>query len=180
MNAIAGLFNIVPGVIWAAICAGLFGWGGINQYRVNSAQAEIAQMKADHAEAVNIAQQQAADQTKSLQEQKDAAIQESQTRAAENAAAAGRARSELDRLRKQSAGGVGQARASHAACVEYAAAANDVLGECAGALAFLAEKADGHVSDIRTLTGAWPAWDKFTSDMTDFKTRLLAFTSKGQ
>lgn len=50
MNAIAGLFNIVPGVLWAAICAGLFGWGGINAYRVNSAQAEIAEIRADHAE----------------------------------------------------------------------------------------------------------------------------------
>lgn len=179
MKALAIIFDIVPGWMYALICAGLFGWGGINQYRANSAQATIAQMKSDHAEAVNIAQQQAADQTKSLQEQKDAAIQEAQTRAAENAAAAGRARSELDRLRKQSAGGVGQAGASHAACVEYAAAANDVLGECAGALAFLAEKADGHVNDIRTLTGAWPALDKFTSDMTDFKARLMAF-SKGQ
>lgn len=180
MNAIAGLFNIVPGIVWAAICAGLFGWGGINAYRVNSAQAEIAELKEQHAQALVVAQEQAAEQTKSLQEQKDAAIAQAQTRAKENAAAAGRARSELDRLRKQSAGGVGQAGASHAACVEYAAAANDVLGECAGALAFLAEKADGHVNDIRTLTGAWPALDKFTSDMTDFKSRLLALTSKGQ
>lgn len=180
MNAIAGLFNIVPGIVWAAICAGLFGWGGINAYRVNSAQATIAQMKADQAVAVSEASRRAQSISNDLQRTKDEAISQAQTRAAENAAAAGRARSELDRLRKQSAGGVGQARASHAACVEYAAAANDVFGECAGALAFLAEKADGHVSDIRTLTGAWPAWDKFTSDMTDFKSRLLALTSKGQ
>jgi hypothetical protein len=51
MGAIAGLFNIVPGIVWAAICAGLFGWGGVNQYRVHSAQAEIATIKAEHAEA---------------------------------------------------------------------------------------------------------------------------------
>lgn len=180
MSAIAGLFNIVPGWMYALICAGLFGWGGINAYRVNSAQADLAELKEQHAQALVVAQEQAAEQTKSLQEQKDAAIAQAQTRAAENAAAAGRAKSELDRLRKQSASGAGDAGDSHAACVEYAAAATDVLNECGSALQEMAAAADGHVSDVRTLTGAWPAWDKFTSDMTDFKSRLLALTSKGQ
>lgn len=50
MNAIAGLFGIIPGWMWAAICATLFGWGGVNAYRVNSAQAEIAELQADHAQ----------------------------------------------------------------------------------------------------------------------------------
>lgn len=179
MNAIAGLFNIVPGIVWAAICAGLFGWGGINAYRVNSAQAEIAELKEQHAQALVVAQEQAAEQTKSLQEQKDAAIAQAQTRAKENAAAAGRARSELDRLRQQSASGAGNAGASIEACTNYATAANTVLNECAGALVSLAEVADGHVNDLRTYTDSWPAWDKFTDEMTDFKARLMAF-SKGQ
>jgi hypothetical protein len=51
MGAIAGLLNIVPGFAWAAICVALFGWGGVNQYRVHSAQTEIATIKAEHAEA---------------------------------------------------------------------------------------------------------------------------------
>lgn len=50
MKAISAIFDIVPGFLWAAICAGLFGWGGINAYRVNSAQAEIAEILAAHAE----------------------------------------------------------------------------------------------------------------------------------
>lgn len=179
MNAIAGLFNIIPGVIWAAICAGLFGWGGINAYRVNSAQAEIAELKEQHAQALVVAQEQAAEQTKSLQEQKDAAIAQAQTRAKENAAAAGRARSELERLRQQSASGASNAGASLEACTNYATPANTVLNECASALVSLAEVADGHVNDLRTYTDSWPAWDKFTNEMTDFKARLLAF-SKGQ
>lgn len=180
MSAIAGLFNIIPGVIWAAICAGLFGWGGINQYRVNSAQMTIAQMKADQAVAVSEASRRAQSISNDLQRTKDEAIAQAQTRADENAAAAGRARTELDRLRKQSASGSRDAGASLEACTEYATAANTVLNECASALVSLAEASDGHVNDLRTFTDSWPAWDKFTSEMTDFKTRLLAFTSKGQ
>jgi len=172
MGAIAGLFNIVPGIIWAAICAGLFGWGGINAYRVNSAQNDLAQFKATQAEAIVAAQTQAAEQTASLERTKDEAIKAAQTRAAENAAAAGRAKSELARLRESSAAGASNAVTSIAACSEYTATANTVLNECAGALVELAEKADGHSSDVRTLTGSWPAWDKFASEMTDFTNRL--------
>jgi chromosome segregation ATPase len=50
MGAIAGLFNIVPGFVWAMICAGLFGWGGVNAYRVNSAHADLAELKSELAE----------------------------------------------------------------------------------------------------------------------------------
>lgn len=50
MKALAGLLDIIPGWIWAAICAALFGWGGVNAYRVNSAQSEIAELKADYAQ----------------------------------------------------------------------------------------------------------------------------------
>ena len=50
MKAFTALLDIVPGWMYALICAGLFGWGGINAYRVNSAQAEIAEIRAAHAE----------------------------------------------------------------------------------------------------------------------------------
>lgn len=179
MKAFTALLDIVPGWMYALICAGLFGWGGINAYRVNSAQADLAELKEQHAQALVVAREQAAEQTKSLQEQKDAAIAQAQARAAENAAAAGRAKSELDRLRQQSASGASDAGTSLQACTEYAASANTVLNECASSLVALAEVADGHVNDLRTYTDSWPAWDKFTDEMTDFKTRLMAF-SKGQ
>ncbi len=179
MKAFTALLDIVPGWIWAICCAGLFGWGGINAYRVNSAHADLAELKAAHAQALIVAQQQADKKSAELKRTKDEAIAQAEKRAATNAAAAGRARSELDRLREQSASGIDRAGTSQAACTEYATAATAVLNECGSALAGLAEKADGHVNDIRTITGAWPAWDKFTGEMTDFKARLLAFT-KGQ
>lgn len=163
MNAIAALCNIVPGFLWAAICAGLFGWGGINAYRVNSAQNDLAQMQKEQAVAVSEASRRALSVSNALQRKKDEAIDAAQTRAAENAAAAGRAKSELARLRESSAAGASNAVTSIAACSEYTATANTVLNECAGALVELAEKADGHSSDVRTLTGSWPAWDKFAA-----------------
>lgn len=50
MKAFTALLDIVPGWMYALICAGLFGWGWINDSRVNSAQAEIAEIRADRAE----------------------------------------------------------------------------------------------------------------------------------
>jgi hypothetical protein len=179
MNAIFGLLNIIPGAVWFAMCVGLFGWGGVNQYRINSAQAQIATIRADQATAVSEAQRRASAMTRNLQETKDAAIAKAEKRAEENRVAAAGARTELDRLRKQSASGASNAGTSLQACTDYAASANTVLNECAGALVSLAEVADGHVNDLRTYTESWPAWDKFTNEMTDFKSRLLAFT-KGQ
>ena len=172
MKAFAMLFDVVPGWIWAMVCAGLFGWGGINASRVNSAHNDLAQFKAAQAEAIVAAQKQAADQTESLQRTKDEAIAAAKKRADENAAAAGRAKSELARLRESTAVGAGNSSTSIAACTEYTATANAVLNECAGSLVELATTADGHVNDIKTLTGSWPAWDKFASEMTDFTNRL--------
>ncbi len=172
MKAITALLDVVPGWIWAIVCAGLFSWGGVNAYRVNSAQNDLAQMQKDQAVAVSEASRRALSVSTTLQRTKDAAIAEAQTRAEQNAAAAGRARTELDRLRKQATTGAGNASTTHAACTEYATAATDVLGECAGALQSLAATADGHVNDIRTLTGAWPEWDKFAQQVTDFSNRL--------
>lgn len=119
-------------------------------------------------------------QTRNMEEVKNEAIANAAEEAKRNAVAADRARSELDRLRKQTGSSIDLSKSSHAACAQYAAAATDVLNECGSALVEMAEKADGHVTDIKALTGSWPAWDKFTDDMTDFKSRLQAFTSKGQ
>lgn len=65
-------------------------------------------------------------------------------------------RSELDRLRDDSERAVAAAQGSHASCLATAAALQVVSGQCAGRYSELAEKADGHVSDILTLTNSWP------------------------
>jgi hypothetical protein len=171
MKAITALLDVVPGWIWAIVCAGLFAWGGVNQYRVVSAKADLSDLKASHAQALVEAQQAATEQTAQLQEKKDAAIAEAEKRAVENAVAAGRARTELGRLRSASATGAGNAGTSDAACVAYASAATDVLNECGSALVDLAQAADGHVADLRTTRESWPEWDKFAQQMTEFPTQ---------
>lgn len=179
MKAFTTPLDIVLRWMYALICAGLFGWGGINAYRVNSAQTTIAQMKADQAVAVSEASRRAQSISNDLQRTKDEAIAKAQNRAKENAAAAGRAKSELDSLRNEIATTTGNTDHSCKAVADRAATLGDVFGECAGELTEMARKADGHVNDLRTYTDSWPAWDKFTNEMTDFKTRLLAL-SKGQ
>jgi len=51
MKAFAALFDTVPGIFWAAICAGLFAWGGINAIRVGSIKTDLAELKTAHAQA---------------------------------------------------------------------------------------------------------------------------------
>ena len=158
----------------AALSTGAYLWhgwrvDGLHDEAYAAGQAEVqARWDAATAEAV----QAAANQTASLERTKNEAVAEAEKRAQTNAAAAGRARTELDRLRKQAATGAGDAGTTHAACTQYATAATDVLNECGSALQSLAATADGHVSDIRTLTGSWPEWDKFASEMSNFSNRL--------
>jgi hypothetical protein len=46
--------------------------------------------------------------------------------------------------------------ASVAACRQTSATALDVFGECTATVERLAAAADGHASDVKTLTDAWP------------------------
>jgi hypothetical protein len=48
------------------------------------------------------------------------------------------------------------ARDGHAACVVSATAHAELFGECRSALIEMAGKAQGHVGDVKALTGAWP------------------------
>jgi ABC-type transporter Mla subunit MlaD len=172
MNAIAGLFNIIPGIVWAAICAGLFGWGGVNQYRVHSAQTEIATIKAEHAQALTDAVTNARTESDRLQKVKDDALAEAETRAKDNAAAAGRTRFELDRLRRTIAGAATSTDPACKAIADRAAALGDVFGECAGELTEMGRKADAHASDLRTFQAAWPEYKAFNDRLTTFTNTL--------
>ncbi|GAB3358098.1 MULTISPECIES: hypothetical protein [Giesbergeria] len=62
-----------------------------------------------------------------------------------------------DSLREQNANTARQlAAAPPAAVLEYAAALGTVFDDCRAAYAGMVEKADGHASDVRTITQAWP------------------------
>lgn len=83
-----------------------------------------------------------------------AATNLARTREAKLRADAAGARKSLDGLRAATDGAVTAARASHDACVVAAATTSQLLNQCSGEHQELAEKADRHVSDIRTLMDA--------------------------
>ena len=72
-------------------------------------------------------------------------------------AAADRARSERDGLRKQLSHAEQRlADASPAACIEYASTLSRVFGQCSQRYTELAIRADGHAADAATCRAAWP------------------------
>lgn len=170
VKALTTLLDIVPGWIWAIVCAALFGWGGINAYRVSAAKTDLAELKEKYTQDLFVAQEKAAEQTKEMQEKKDAAIAEAEKRAADNKVAAGRARTELDRLRRTVASASTSTDPACKAIADRAAALGDVFGECAGELTEVARAADAHASDLRTFQESWP-------ELRAFKDRLTTFTN---
>ena len=71
-------------------------------------------------------------------------------------AAADASRSELDRLRESTTNAMRAASGSLDACAANSVATSQLLNQCGAELQALAGRADGHVSDITTLTEAWP------------------------
>lgn len=68
-----------------------------------------------------------------------------------------RLRTASDSLREQNANAARQlAAAPPTAVLEYATALGTVFNDCRAAYAGMVEKADGHASDVRTITQAWP------------------------
>lgn len=85
----------------------------------------------------------------------DARVRETTLRADRDAL-----RATAERLRRQSAAATSRlAVAPPAAVLEYATALNDVFADCREAYAGMVAVADGHASDVRTLTEAWPVTD---------------------
>lgn len=66
------------------------------------------------------------------------------------------ARAALTSLSDAAAQAVRNAQTSHATCLVTATAATDILSQCGERYRGMAETADRHVSDIQTLTDAWP------------------------
>ena len=136
-------------VVLAAVVAGAV----VNGWRVESHyQSQISAIEAERQAERNEAER----KTRLISDQYTEALNNARTRENEIRLAADGARSELDRLRitikKRSAA----VTASPASAVDYSIASADVFGECAAELTALAGKADGHVSDLRTMIEAWP------------------------
>lgn len=147
------IYTHVAAAIIAAALAGWAGWS-VQGWRLGE---QITHIKAQQIEAVNTATREA----RAQESARFKGVQDAQAAANTRAQAARRdataARSELDRLRDQLAatrGGVpGE---SPAACAQRADAGAELLGQCAAAYLGMAEVADRHASDARTLIEAWP------------------------
>ena len=91
-----------------------------------------------------------------LQKLKDNALDEANKISQRNAQAAASARTELDRVRRQLASANDLSTATCPSTRDYATTLAAVFGECSTRISELAEKADGHALDSRTLNGAFP------------------------
>jgi hypothetical protein len=123
--------------------------------------AQIAEIEAANSAAVATATAQAMEQTTQMQRKKDDALRLAAKRTQENASAAAAARAERDGLRNQiNAATTALPTATCSSARDYAATATAVFEQCAAALEELATKADGHATDSRTLTNAWPTTER--------------------
>jgi hypothetical protein len=106
--------------------------------------------------ALSHAHEQAARESRRLQNIKDEALHEAQIQAQKNADAATNARSELSRVRKQLASRPATSGDTCASSGDYAQTLALVFGECAERLTEMARDADGHANDSATYQNAWP------------------------
>ncbi len=128
---------------------------------------DLANLKTDHAEAMTRASASALTTYLNMERKKDAALQLAEARNAQLTLDARRARAAADGLQRDLADvpariAAATAAASHEAVAEYAAAASVVFDQCVRKYHELAEVADGHASDVRTLSEAWPVDDAGT------------------
>lgn len=136
-------------VLLAAFVAG----AAVNGWRVKSHyQAEIATIEKERQSERYEAERKA----RLIANQYTEALNNARTRENEIRLAADGARSELDRLRIAIKKRSSAVAASPASAVDYSIASSELLAECAGEYQALAEKADGHASDIRIMIEAWP------------------------
>ena len=126
-------------------------------WQAHKYDARIAETARAQAVALATANAEALKQTTELQRKKDAALKLAQDRATANANAAATARAESDSLRTQLASaGVQLSGASCASVRDYTATLSVVFDQCQRSYQDLADKADGHASDARTLMESWP------------------------
>lgn len=156
MKFITDLADLIPGWIWALICAGALAWGGAQTWRVHSLKTDIANEKAYQATAIALAERKAREETERLQGIVDETERKYQTDVAAVRSAADRATAQLARLRGQAASANDLANASKAALSDYAASAERDIDWCAGELVRTGETAAGASAAAHALNNGWP------------------------
>ena len=143
--------------IAAALVAGALAFGAAWQAQAWRYDAQIADLKREHAEVITSSAKSALKLTEHYRENADAAVRKAEARAAQNKRDADRLRTELDGLRGDLANVPERIRsATRDAVDQYATAATVVFDQCVRRYSALAEIADGHALDVEALRGAWP------------------------
>jgi hypothetical protein len=166
-KAANGLLSMIPPIILALALAGAMATGCIEKTRFDHLTKTVAadkkamavadaQAKIDNAKEAKLFAEKALSQTIELQKIANETLAKANQKAIVNAHAASRARTELDRLREQTASD--RAKLSNATCEaarQYAATASQLLDQCSREYLELAKKADGHAVDAGMIE-AWP------------------------
>jgi hypothetical protein len=140
-------------IVGATVAAGVAGWT-TNGWRLN---AQIDRMVSEHSQALAKANADALAKYTAMERKKQEALNEANRIAQRNADAAATARADAGRLRdKLNTSTYGLSTASVSSLRSYSATLGAVFGECVAEIEGLAQKADGHALDARTLIGAWP------------------------
>lgn len=143
---------IIAAVIGAA-SAGIGAWQ-VQGWRYG---VQIAEIEANHAKAVQDSIDAAHEKQKEITDGYIKALNDARTRETALRRDVAVASDAANSLRKQAADAARQlASQPPATVVIYATSAGDLLAECSAEYQRLAEKADGHAADVKTLIEAWP------------------------
>lgn len=139
--------------IAGGILVGVLAW----QVQAWRYDAQIAGVKAQHAEAIAASAKSALRLTEIYRENADAALRKAEARSAQNKRDADRLRGERDGLRGDLAEVPDRIRhASREAVDQYATTASVVFDQCVRSYSDMAGAATGHASDVQALMDAWP------------------------
>lgn len=119
--------------------------------------AMLSKLQTAHAKAFETAALQALNDQERLDAQYKIALNAARAREQRLIRDRDAARAESDGMREQAADAARRlTEAPPATVLEYATTANELFVDCGRRYTELAEKADGHATDVRTLTEAWP------------------------
>lgn len=153
-------------MIWthlAAAVVGAFAVLVIQQLRIDKIEAShklaVATLVQEHEAAVKEQREQAVKDQAHITDNYQGALNEARIRETSLRIDAGRSRAAADGLRvaaRTAASRIHLPETPPATVAEFATTSGELLADCAGKYQELGEKADGHVSDLRTVTEAWP------------------------
>lgn len=146
----------LPLPLLTALLAAAVAGGGAWTYQGARWGKQVAQMELAQSQAALRDAERAFRQFQDMEVKKDVAIKHGEVRRAALARDVAAATGAVERVRGAAAEAVRDAGASHAACLDRAAALSAVFGKCVGRYRELGSRTQGHTGDVETLMEAWP------------------------